>query len=75
MKIEKLEKIKDGSITAINAVDELEKTNIIIMFCKPSTNQIRTLFAFHPIQPYNMLQKRLPFHKNIFFGDQGNKFN
>lgn len=30
---------------------------------------------FHPIQPHNTSQKRLPFNENIFFGDQGNKFN
>jgi len=75
MEIEKLEKIKDGSITAINFVDELEKTNVISMFCKPSTNQISTFFSFHPIQPHNTSQKHLPFNENIFFGDQGNKFN
>jgi len=45
------------------------------MFCKPSTNQISTFFSFHPIQPHNTSQKRLPFNENIFFGDQGNKFN
>lgn len=36
MEVEKLEKIKDGSITVINAVDEVKK-NVISMFCKPST--------------------------------------
>jgi len=75
MEVEKLEKIKDGSITAINAVDKVEKINVISMFCKPSTNQIRIFFSFHPIQPHNTSQKRLPFNENIFFGDQGNKFN
>lgn len=44
IEIEKLEKIKDELIMKVTVINEVETIDGINIFCKRSTNQIRTVF-------------------------------